>query len=173
MTPRGQEPTVLVQLPVQLVDAILKMRASLDRDLVASLAADIESYGNVATKEAGTPSKLLNAPRRQKYKAEYLGECIGGRTLPDVFASIVDLTAEVAPEVLEALANMSARSRRYVARTPEAVHPGNRKLPVERTASGWWISKNVGQEDLRRALKALCRAGNLRFGTDVKFVIQS
>jgi hypothetical protein len=38
-----------------------------------------------------------------------------------------------------------------------------------KTASGWWISKNIGQEDLKRALWALCQASNLTFGLDVTF----
>jgi len=173
MTLAAQEPTVLVRLPVHLVDAMLKMRDSLDKDLTASLSASIAKNTKVATIETGTQSKLLNGPRHHKYKAEYLGECVRGRTLPDVFAAIVDLTAEIAPEALERLADMSARSRHYVARKPEAVHPGNKRLPTKQTTSGWWISKNIGQEDLLRALKALCRAGDLQFGTDVKFVIQS
>lgn len=173
MTPTAQEPTVLVRIPVHLVDAMLKMRDSINRDLMASLAASIASDANVEINETGKASKLLHGPRHYKYKAEYLGESIKGRTLPDVFAAIVDLTAEIAPEAVEILANMSARSRRYVARKPEAIHPGNNKLPTKRTASGWWISKNIGQEDLVRALMALCRASDLRFGTDVKFFVQS
>ncbi|MCR8548442.1 hypothetical protein M4578_11415 [Salipiger sp. P9] len=173
MTPATQEPTVLVRMPVHLVAAILKMRDSLDRDLMASLAASIAGDANVKTKETGTLPTPLNEPRHHKYKAEYLGVSIGGRTLPDVFAAIVDLTAEIAPEALERLADMRARSRRYVARNPEAIHPGNKELPTKRTTSGWWISKNIGQEDLMRALKALCDASGLRFGPDVRFIVQS
>lgn len=173
MTPATQEPTVLVRMPVHLVDAILKMRDSLDQDLMASLAASIAGDAKVKIKETGTPPKPLNEPRHHKYKAEYLGVSIGGRTLPAVFAAIVDLTAEIAPEALERLADMRARSRRYVARNPEAIHPGNKELPTKRTTSGWWISKNIGQEDLMRALKALCDASGLRFGTDVRFIVQS
>jgi len=90
--------------------------------------------------------------------------------LPEIFAQFVDMTAKVAPEALDKLAGMSARRRRFVARNPEAIHPGNRHLPITRTASGWWISKNIGQEDLKRALRALCDAAGLTFGADVKFL---
>ena len=170
MTPAAQEPTVLVRVPVHLVDAILKMRDSLDKDITARLAASIASDASAEHKETGMPPKLLNGPPHHKYKAVFLDECIGCRTLPDVFAEIVDLTDHVAPEALEKLADMSAGSRRYVARKPEAIHPGNTELPTMCTTSGWWISKNIGQEDLKRALKALCSASGLHFGTDVKFV---
>lgn len=172
MTPRVQGSTVLVRIPVHLVDALLKMRDSLDGDLIASLASSISGAANDEIKVTGTSSKPTSRLRHHKYKAEYLGESIRGRTLPDVFAAMVDLTAEIAPEALERLADMSARSRRYVARKPEAIHPGNKKLPTKRTSSGWWISKNIGQEDLVRALQALCLASGLRFGTDVKFFVQ-
>lgn len=172
MTPAVQNQTVLVRVPVHLVDAMLRMRDSLEKELSASLAASISGDRVTSPKAPDELPQTIIRPRRHKHNAEYLGTMIGGRTLPDVFAAIVDLTASVAPEALEDLANMSARSRRYVARKPEAIHPGNSKLPTMRTASGWWISKNIGQEDLRRALKALCSASSLRFGTDVKFPAQ-
>lgn len=172
MTPAVQNQTVLVRVPVHLVDAMLRMRDSLDKELSASLAANISSDRVTSPKAPGELPQTIILPRRHKHNAEYLGERIGGRTLPEVFAAIVDLTASLAPEALEDLANMSARSRRYVARKPEAIHPGNSRLPTMQTASGWWISKNIGQEDLRRALMALCSASGLRFGTDVKFPAQ-
>ena len=52
----AQEPTVLVRLPVHLVDAMLKMRDSLDKDLTASLSASIAKNTKVATIETGTQS---------------------------------------------------------------------------------------------------------------------
>lgn len=172
MIPAAREPTVLVRVPVHLVAAMLKMRDSLDKDLSASLAASIANDRGTAPKPDENLPKVVMRTPCNKHNAEYLGEKIGGRTLPDIFAEIVDLTAKLAPEALENLADTSARSRRYVARKPAAIHPGNAKLPTMRTASGWWISKNIGQEDLKRALRALCSASGLRFGTDVKFPVK-
>jgi hypothetical protein len=113
--------------------------------------------------------KVFSLPAAGKYEAEYLGARLFESTLPAIFAHVVDLTADVAPEALDKLAAMRARKRRFVARNPEAVHPGRQDLAVMRTKSGWWISKNIGQEDLKRALHALALASGLTFGDDIKF----
>lgn len=166
------ERTVLVPLPAHFVDALIKMHATLSADLVGALEASIEDTPRSLSE--GRPVKTSQAPPLpdRKYAAEFLGTPFTTWTLPEVFAGIVDMTAMVAPEALNKLAEMSARRRRFVARNPEAIHPGNRDLPVMQTASGWWISKNIGQEDLKRALRALSDATGLKFGSDVKFSLQ-
>ncbi|TVR80056.1 MAG: hypothetical protein EA405_11745 [Rhodospirillales bacterium] len=164
--------TVLVHLPATFIDTLLKVRATLDNDLASlletSLASCSGSLKELDQEEATKAAPLPNG----RYVAEFLGVPFATRTLPEVFAEIVDMTAEVAPEALDRLSEVSARTRRFVARRPEAVHPGNHRLPVMQTASGWWISKNIGQEDLMRALRALCRAAGLSFGADVKFSLR-
>jgi hypothetical protein len=40
------------------------------------------------------------------------------------------------------------------------------------TKSGWWISKNVSQGQLKQALSALCRVSSLSFGKDLKFPLR-
>ena len=97
---------------------------------------------------------------------------LSASTLPEIFAQVVDLTAEVASEALDKLAATRARKRRFVARNPEAIHPGRSDLAVMQTASGWWISKNISQADLKRALQALTHAAGLSFGEDIKFWTQ-
>ena len=163
------ERTVFVPLPVTFVNALLSMHASLDADLVGALETGIADIPRSLCESGPEKTSKLAALPDGKYVAEFLGIPFAVWTLPKVFATIVEMTAQVAPEALEKLAEMSARRRRFVARSPEAIHPGNRGLPVMRTASGWWISKNIGQEDLKRALRALCDAAGLSFGKDVKF----
>lgn len=103
------------------------------------------------------------------YRAVFLGEPIGAETLPELFARVVDLSFELDPASIDRLANMKARTRRYVSRNREAIHPGRPDLPVTRTRTGWWISANVGVEDVARSLRALADAANLGYGTDVRF----
>lgn len=165
--------TVLVSLPATVIDALLKVHRALDDDLVSALETGLVNWSEPPTEpdqEEATRAVPLPSGR---YAAEFLGVPFAARTLPEVFAVIVNMTAEVAPEALDRLSEVRARTRRFVARSPENVHPGNHRLPVMQTASGWWISKNIGQEDLNRALRALCRAAGLRFGADAKFSLRS
>lgn len=161
---------VLVSLPEGVIEALLKIHALLDAGLADALQRPTAApcgRSSGLDREA-SPRAIVNAPAR-KYVAEFLGVRITAWTLPELFAGLVDLTADVAPEALDKLAAMRARRRRFVARSREAIHPGRQDLGVMRTASGWWISRNIGQADLKRALQALARAAGLGFGEDVRF----
>ena len=105
----------------------------------------------------------------RKYAGEFLGTSLHARTLPEFFADVINLASAVAPEALVELSTWRTSARRFVAAEPEAVHPRNPHLPVLKTASGWWISRNIGQEDLERALSALCSVSRLTYGRDVMF----
>lgn len=169
MTIEISKRTMLVALPESVVGALLQMNASLNEGLADSLQSLIAGSTNEPARRDHEPkAKTCLLPQAGKYSAEFLGTTLTARTLPEIFAQVVDLTAEVAPEALHELAAMYARKRRFVARNPEAIHPGRRDLAVMRTASAWWISKNIGQEDLKRALQALAQAAGLRFGEDIK-----
>ena len=104
-----------------------------------------------------------------KYVGEIFGVRVTARTLPEFFEIILNIISHVAPEVLVYLSVFQTQSRRFVAASPELVHLDNPNLPVMKTASGWWISKNIGQEDLKRALRALCYVSGLKYGGDVIF----
>jgi hypothetical protein len=161
--------TVTVLLSKDFVDELLDMHAALGKKLAGArqdiIAGEPNSQATQKLVFSKEPLKLSS----EKYTAEFLGVIVAARTLPKVFAAIVDMTARVAPEALDKLAGMSARNRRFVARTNETIHPRNQHLPTMQTASGWWISKNIGQEDLKRALSALSSAAGLTFGRDVIF----
>lgn len=170
MTIEISERIMLVALPESMVGALLQMHASFNAGLADSLQTLIAVPPDGPPECDHEPNpKACSMPQVGKYSAEFLGARLTAWTLPEIFAEIVDLTAEVAPEALDKLATMRARRRRFVARKPEAIHPGRQDLSVMRTASGWWISKNIGQADLKRALQALGQAAGLSFGEDVKF----
>ena len=170
MTVEIPERKIFAELPESLVGAMLQMNSSLNaglanslRSLLAVSAVDSQKFGT------GPSVDAVTVPRAGKYSADFLGVRLAAWTLPEMFAQFVDLAAYVAPEAIEKLAGMRSRNRRYVSRNREGIHPGRSDLDVTRTASGWWISKNIGQVDLARALEALAQAAGLNFGADVKF----
>lgn len=170
MTIEISKRTMLVALPESMVGALLQMNASLNEGLADSLQSLIAvSKSEPAERDSEPNAKACSMPQAGKYSAEFLDATLIAWTLPEIFAKVVDLTAYVAPEALDRLASMRASKRRFVARNPEAIHPGRTDLAVMRTVSGWWISKNIGQEDLKRALQALSQAAGLKFGSDIKF----
>lgn len=171
MTIEIPERKMLVALPANMVGALLQMNASLNAGLADSLQSFLiaASTNEPAQREKEPHARANSMPQAGRYSAEFLGAPLAASTLPEIFTQFVDWMEEIAPEALLGLAAIRARTRRFVARTPEAIHPGRPDLAVVKTSSGWWISKNIGQDDLKRALRALAQAAGLRFGEDIKF----
>jgi hypothetical protein len=103
-----------------------------------------------------------------KYALFILGETLRADALGALFASAVDALYHIDPDAVERLSAMRARTRAYIARQRGAIHPGRPDLKVLRSRSGWWVSANVGRDDVERALRALCKASGLIFGQDVR-----
>ncbi len=128
-----------------------------------------EVNGAFAVSRPSRPKRKSSASGGSRYSVEVMGESVEENALGRLFANVVDLFHELDPQALENLAEMRARRRRYVARRREDVHGGRTNLPVIRTRSGWFVSANVGREDVGRGLRALCKAARLVCGVDVRF----
>jgi len=92
---------------------------------------------------------------------------IAANSLGELYGNLVDATFDIAPEALDTLAGMKARTRHYIARDHLDIHPDSPHLPVLKTKSGWYVSKNIGTDDLLRGVRALCKAGGIKDGQDV------
>ena len=171
MNPDAVGHIVPVSLPATFIDALLKLNEMWPGNLKSGLETALAGQARSLAETVQRPAPAASTQLRGKYYAEYLGVGFAKWTLPEVFAVVVDMTEIVAPEALVRLSQIKTTRRRFVSRTKEAVHLGAKRLPVMQTASGWWISKNIGQEDLKRALRALCSATQLSFGRDLRFPV--
>lgn len=179
-------PTVLVTLHESTVAMLMALRSgdeTLDAvtarcaDMVRN-AAPVDKAPAPALAPPGPASNALSITSATStwptsttgtYVASVLGVPVGADTLGALLRNVVDAIHDLDPAAIERLSEMKARIRRYVAREPEQVHGGRRDLRVTRTRSGWWVSANIGEEDLVRSLMALCRANDLRYGQDIRF----
>jgi hypothetical protein len=160
---------VHVELSAEMITALLQIASSLDQQTGVrfnELKAEVREEGPASFGQI-TPTQ----PSREKYLATLLGERLSAPSLPELFGRVIDAMAGVAPEAVEALASMKSHRRRFVSRIPEGIHPGRRDLPVMKTSSDWWISRNIGREDLVRGLRALAEAAGLEFGDDITFAV--
>lgn len=156
--------------------------------LLAQRADDLETLDSVVARLAGAtapvavpppaaarPAPLTVAePLRQDHSKTYgvvvLGETLTASTLGKMLGTTVDALAAVDATAIERLATMSSRTRAFVARNRDAVHPGRPDLPTLRGSAGWWVSANIGTADIERALRAMCEASNLSYGHDIVFL---
>jgi len=161
---------ILISLPEATVARLLAVRTS-----------DLESISDVvdrmlAAREPAKPKELAcqqtfgaaSSPQG-KYSCEVLGSAFQASTLPVLFGAVIDLVNELDPAALKQFSQDRARKRTFVSHDKRAIHPGRPDLGVIRTASGWWISSNVGTKDIERALRALAKTTGLVFGKDIRF----
>lgn len=162
---------VQLTLPKALIASMLvvhdDLRAALVEVLRATKEADVEEDTHAAAPSVDEVMTGADA----KYHGELLGQKLAASTLPMLLGQFVDQMACVAPEALEELSYRRSRKRRFVARRWESVHPGRPDLGVLQTTSGWWVSSNIGKEDLIRALKELASSAGLQFNRDVRFPV--
>jgi len=161
--------TALVSLPISLIEALLTIRSAVDEDVAGVFRTITGTSPCTSGPTSNRPSPDVIVPQSGKYSAEFLGTTFSENTLAALFGRAIDMMNDVAPEALVELAAIHTRSRRFVAREPRDIHPHNPHLPTMLTQSGWWISKNISQDQLKQALRALCKVSGLSFGTDLKF----
>lgn len=165
--------TLMVRMRESTVALLLQLRMSPDEPLDRVVERLVSRPKAAPAAQPDSASKLP-APRTSVSAAEHhgarvLGELLTAPTLGRLFAAAVDVVNAHDPAGVERLAAMRARKRRYISRLQTEVHPGRPDLGVLPTASGWWVSANVGQVDVQRALRALCDAATLTFGKDIIF----
>ena len=175
MTAETRTPTMLVPMSEKTVALLISLRAGPDEPIEGTIAR-LAAHPLVTRQAKLTAPSRKNRPvavaGRGKSVAEVFGERIEAPTLGLLFAAVVDMVAELDTAVLERLATITARTRHYIARSKAEIHPGRPDLPTIKTRSGWWVSRNVGTEDVQRGLMALCRAGSLKFGSDIRFPLR-
>jgi hypothetical protein len=163
---------VLVSLPISFVEAILTLQSALDDDVTSALGKSLAGARTVSTALLDPPATSFDVHERGKYAAEFLGVRVSADTLAAIFGQVVDMMAAVAPEALVSLAAIRTPRRRFISLEARGIHLASPHLPVQQTASGWWISKNISQDQLKSALRAICEASGLTFGKDLMFPVR-
>ncbi|OUS19684.1 hypothetical protein A9Q95_15675 [Rhodobacterales bacterium 59_46_T64] len=146
----------------------------MDNRVTDSLRSALNEHQRVSmawkpeTPPSATSAKMASLlPRDTNLAAEILGLRVSAATLPDLFARCVDIIHELDPPSIERLAGRKTHARRYVARRREDVHFRSPHLPTMETGSGWWISANVGEQQVTTAMRLLTKAADLQFGKDI------
>jgi hypothetical protein len=172
-------PVVLVRMREATVALLMAQKLHKDETLDA-VSARLASSGppllNPGPRTALTPPMLqlgvgaCSQRERGKYGLELFGETLRANALAELFGALIDRLDELDSVAVEKLSKEHAAKRAFVSREKDTIHPGRPDLPLRKTRSGWWISANIGTEDLERALKRTCSANDLVYGHDIRFL---
>lgn len=169
---------VSVELPLSFVHGLLALTHLMDEGVIAALQHAALPFPEPIPEPAPLPApkpeiaaskRAATVPHRTNLGANILGQRIPGHSLSDLFGNCVDVIHELDSTALERLAQIKTHARHYVARRAEQIHLKSPHLETLRTQSGWWISANVSEQQVEKALRLLAEAANLIFGKDVIF----
>jgi predicted type IV restriction endonuclease len=106
-----------------------------------------------------------------------IGFTLQGRFVPcrngkDVLVKVFEALASQDQTFLESFAARPkhGRTRRYLARSPDALYPGRPDLAQEHShklTSGWFVGTNVSHAAIERIIEMACEVARLRFGRDL------
>ena len=164
--------TVLVSMPISIVEAILTLRSALDDDVASALGISLAGARTMKTPLLDPLPTSVAVHKRGKYAAEFLGVGFSVDTLAALFGQVVDMMADVAPENLVSIAEIRTRGRRFISREPGRIAPALELRMGRQADRGWWISKNISKDQLKSALRTVCESSGLTFGKDLRFPIR-
>lgn len=170
---------VSVELPLPFIHGLLALAHLMDAGITSALQAAINAHHTASRTQEITPNfhegSMRYKPGSQddSLKVEILGQQFHGTTLADLFAQCVDTIHDLDPSAIERLSKKKTHARRYVARQPADIHFKSPHLETVQTRSGWWISANVSEQQVRTAMRLLAEASDLAFGKDFLFPIKA
>lgn len=165
-----QSEHILVPLREQTVARLMGMRRSpAERlaDIVERLVMPDDL--DVGAESEPSPSRC---PGWGRYTLRILGESRTVATLAEALKFALNTLADLDGGILERLEKTGGRTRRNVARSRDAIHPGREDLNRLHTLEfrpGWWTSTNYSYRDVCRIFKVLCNETGLQFGRDLEF----
>jgi hypothetical protein len=164
---------MMISLPEATVARLLAMRETSDECVATVVDRMLSTETPTAlTSQTMQEKRQMSAIPQGKYTCEVLGTKLQASTLSSLFGEVIDLINVVAPDALLRLSKERTTKRRHLSQEKAGVHLVARHLPVLRTRSGWWISKNISRLQTIAHLRALCAAAGLEFGKDVLFPVK-
>jgi hypothetical protein len=154
----------LVPLSEETVGLIVNLKISagdsLDAVIHRALSAVVEVQPTLPKPET---------PLRKGHLVSLFGSEVQVRTIQDALATVLESLASLDTYFLPRLSLEQARTRRIVARAPEALYPGSPHLAKYARAigEGWWMATNCSRRDVTRAVVRACDVAGVRHGSEV------
>lgn len=158
---------ILVPMDEATVSRLLQCRKP--GESLAAMFTRMVTAPTEPTKPLETPASLPPVSTLPgKHACEVLGVTVRANSLGELFGNIIDLFDSVAPELVQKFSQTGSSRRHYVSRDRQDVHIGRPDLPVVRTRSGWWVSKNVNRQQTVSQLRKLCKVAGLEWRRDIR-----
>lgn len=132
----------------------------------------------VASAPANGAANVNPFPRTRqtcRFRFEVFGQAMSAPNAITALAIILGRLAQRFPDRIDVMASaVGSRTLTYIARSPEALHPGRVDLGrrSREFAPGWFVDSVIANRDKHRIVTLACSALGLVFGGDVKVDFQ-
>lgn len=128
---------------------------------------------NYVQEETGVKATFpLTPPSKGRFLYQVLGEKRSATNAVDAFVDILKVLTSFDQAFAEQLSRLApATSRNHVAQSPSEVYPQRPDLGknAREFAPGWYVGKNIKNDENRRILSLACDIFGLQFGKDIIF----
>lgn len=160
-------PTVFVPLEEQTVALALLARQQPDESLDSVFRRSVARGPELPAPNVAKVPRARQAAGR--YTVDLCRERVAADSLGRLLQAVVALLADIDAGCLKQIALKKGRTRPVIARSREALYPGNphlrrHSLPLP---DGWYIGTNVSRADAKRILRLICAATGLTYNVDL------
>ena len=154
----------LISLSEDTVAMLMAIKGDADESLDSVVRRVALNATGALSTTTGCVEKIENGHRVVTF-----GHEIRVRTAQAVLVTVLESLAARDETFLSRLAQEQGRSRRIVARAPEALYPGSAHLAkyARKITGGWLMATNCSKRDISRSVEIACRVADIRFGQDV------
>ncbi len=155
---------------------VLRFLADEGRAAAEPPQADVQQATSSPGIEAADVDLWRWTRQTDRLQFEVLGQVMSASTAITALVIILGRLAERFPHSMDAMASaVGSRTLTYIARSPEALHPGRADLArrAREFSPGWFVDSVIANRDKHRIVMRACSALGLVFGRDVKVNFQN
>jgi predicted type IV restriction endonuclease len=176
----AEEDELLLELVADKAESLCGYKPDVDT-VARFLRERVVLSAPVTPRPVAIPQAALSPPDTNPARPSEVGFYLDGTFTPcrngrEVLVATFEALAQRDPSFLDRFAARPkhGRTRRYLARSPEALYPGRPDLAAEHSArlnSGWFVGINVSRAQITRIIEMACEVSRIQLGKELRISI--
>lgn len=169
-------PRIVMHMDPATAARVLRFLADEGKAAAEPVRVDARQVASIPGTEAPDADLYRRTRQIGRLQFEVFGQALSAPNAITALVIILGRLAERFPHRMDAVAfAVGSRTLTYIARSPEALHPGRADLArrAREFSPGWFVDSVIANRDKRRIVIRACSELGLAFGHDVKVDFQN